>query len=137
MPLGFPDSSVGKESSAMLKTPVQFLGQKDPLGKEGIGYPLQKSWASLVTQLVKNLPGFDSWVGKTPWRRERLPTPVFCPGEFHGLYSPWGCKESHTTERLSLSFPAQFKSLNSSAFSLFYGPTLTSVPDHWKNHSFD
>ena len=28
-----------------------------------------------------------------PWRRERLPTPVFWPEEFHGLYSPWGCKE--------------------------------------------
>ena len=33
-----------------------------------------------------------------PWRRERLPTPVFWPGEFHGLYSPWGCKELDTTE---------------------------------------
>ena len=32
-------------------------------------------------------PGFDSWVGKIPWRRERLPTPVFWPGEFHRLYS--------------------------------------------------
>ena len=29
--------------------------------------------------------------------------PVFWPGEFHGLYSPWGRKESDTTERLSLS----------------------------------
>ena len=29
--------------------------------------------------------------------------PVFWPGEFHGLYSPWGCKESETTERLSLT----------------------------------
>jgi len=35
--------------------------------------------------------GFDPWVGKIPWGRERLPTPVFWPGEFHGLYSPWGC----------------------------------------------
>ena len=35
-----------------------------------------------------------------PWRGERLPTPAFWPGEFHGLYSPWGCKESDTTERL-------------------------------------
>ena len=32
-------------------------------------------------------------LGKVPWRRERLPTPVFWPGEFHGLYSPWGHKE--------------------------------------------
>ena len=36
------------------------------------------------------------------WRRERLPTPVFWPGEFRGLYSPWGPKESDTTEWLSL-----------------------------------
>ena len=34
------------------------------------------------------------------WRRERLPTPIFWPREFHGLYSPWGRKESDTTERL-------------------------------------
>ena len=56
--------------------------------REGIGYPLQYSWASLVAQLVKNPPviwdtGFDPWVGKIPWRRERLSTPVFWPGEFH------------------------------------------------------
>ena len=37
------------------------------------------------------------------WRRERLPTPVFWPGEFHGLYSPWGHKEWDMTERLLLS----------------------------------
>ena len=54
---------------------------------------------------------FDSWVGKIPWRREWLPTPVFCPGEFHGQKSlvgcsPWGHKELDTTERLShLPFP--------------------------------
>jgi len=41
---------------------------------------------------------------RSPWRRERLPTPVFWPGEFHGLYSPWGCKELDMTERLSLYF---------------------------------
>ena len=52
-------------------------------------YPLQYSWTSLVAQLVKSLPamwpGFNPWVGKIPRRRERLPTPVFCPREFHGL----------------------------------------------------
>ena len=42
----------------------------------------------------------ESWVGKIPWRRERLPTPVFWPGEFHGQrslvgYSPWGCRVGH------------------------------------------
>ena len=63
-----------------------------------------------MAQLVKNLPamvgaGFDPWVGKIPWRRERVPTPVFWPGEFQGLYSPWGLKESDMTEQLSLSDP--------------------------------
>ena len=48
-------------------------------------------------------PGFSPWVGKIPRRRERLTTPVFWPGEFHGLYSPWCRKELDTTERLSLS----------------------------------
>ena len=37
-------------------------------------------------------------------RRKQLPTPVSWPGEFHGLYSLWGHKESDTTERLSLHF---------------------------------
>ena len=47
---------------------------------------------------VNGRPGLDPWVGKIPWRRERLPTPVFWSGEFHGLYSPWGRKELDTTE---------------------------------------
>ena len=105
LPLGFPDSSVGKE-------PTCIAGD----------------------------PGFDSWVGKIPWRKDRLPTPVFLgfpggsagkesacnagdlgsipglgrspgegkgytpvlwSGEFHRLYSPWGRKESDATKRLS------------------------------------
>ena len=44
----------------------------------------------------------ETWVGKIPWRRERLPTPVFWPRKLHRLYSPWGHKELDTTERLSL-----------------------------------
>ena len=36
--------------------------------------------------------------GKIPWRRETLPAPVLWPGEFHGLFSPWGPKESDTIE---------------------------------------
>ena len=47
--------------------------------------------------------GFSPWVEKIPWRRTWQPTPVFLPGEFHGQrsltgYSPWGRKESDTTE---------------------------------------
>ena len=46
----------------------------------------------------------DSWFGKIPWSRERLPTPVFCTVHSSILYSPWGQQESDTTERLSLHF---------------------------------
>ena len=54
--------------------------------------------------MVKNLPAmWEIWVGKIPWRKERVPTPAFWPGEFHGLYSPWGHKELDMTGRLSLS----------------------------------
>ena len=72
----------------MWKTSVWFLGREDFPG-EGIGYPLQYSWASLVAQMVKNLPAVQetwvqSWVGKIPWKRAWHPTPVFLPGE-----SPW------------------------------------------------
>ena len=46
-----------KNPPAMQESLVQFLDQEDPLEKgEGIGYPLQYSWASLVAQLVKNPP---------------------------------------------------------------------------------
>ena len=58
-------------------------------------------WASLVAQLVKNLPAMqETWVQSLgwDWRWERQPTQVFWPGEFHGLYSPWGSKELDTTE---------------------------------------
>ena len=58
-----------------------------------------------MVQLVKNLPAMqETWVEKIPWRREWLPTPVFWPGEFHGLYSPGGLKELDTTMQLSLSY---------------------------------
>ena len=99
----FPGSSVGKESTCNAGDPSSIPGSGRSPG-EGIGYPLQYSWASLVAQLVKNLPAmWETWVGKISWRRERLPTPVFWPGEFHGLYSPRGRKESDATEWLSLS----------------------------------
>ena len=84
--------------------------QEDSLPLSYLGSPfyrlLHLKWASLVAQLVKNLAAmWEIWVRslgwEDPWRRQRLPTPVFWPGEFHGLYSPWSHKESDTTEQLS------------------------------------
>ena len=104
---GFPHSSAGKESTCSAGDPTSIPGSGRSPG-EGMGYPLQYSWASLVAQLVKNLqcgrPGFNPWVGKVAWRREQLSTPVFWPGEFYGWYSPWGDKELAGTERLSLFY---------------------------------
>ena len=64
---------------------------------------------------VKNLPamrgrpGFDPWGGKIPWRRERLPTPVFWPGEF--LEKSMGSQSAGHTEGLSLHLTFRGKGL--------------------------
>ena len=65
--LGFPDSSVGKESACNAGDPSSIPGLGRSTG-EGIGYPLQYSWASLVAQLVKNPPAmWESWVRYLGW----------------------------------------------------------------------
>ena len=56
-----------------------------------------------MAQLVKNPPAvWETWVQSVGWEdpleKGRLPTPVVWPGEFHGLYGPWGRTESDTTE---------------------------------------
>ena len=65
--LGFPDSSVGKESACNAGDPgsIPGLGRS---AEEGLGYPLQCSWASLVAQLIKNPPAMrETWVRSLGW----------------------------------------------------------------------
>ena len=86
--VGFPDSSVGKESTCNAGDPNSISGSGRSPG-EGIDYPLKNSWASLLAPSIKNPPAMhESWVrslvGKIPWRRAEQPTLVFLPGE-----SPW------------------------------------------------
>ena len=57
---------------------------------------LNKGVDELNKRETSGRSGFDPWLGKIPSRRERLPTAVFWPGEFHGLYSPWDHKVSGT-----------------------------------------
>ena len=65
--MGFPDSSVGKESACNAGDPGSIPGLGRSPG-EGIGYPLQHSWASLATQLVKNPPAMqETWVRSLGW----------------------------------------------------------------------
>ena len=74
-----------------------------------MGLRWQLSWWRIHLQC--RTAWFNSWVGKICWRRERLPTPVYCSWEFHGLYDPmesWGHKELDKTEWLSLHFTSRF-----------------------------
>ena len=82
-------------------------------GVERLNKLLEHLKASQVARWLENLranagrckrPGFDPWVRKIPWRRKWQPAPVFLPGKSHGQrslagYSPWGHKESDTTEQ--------------------------------------
>ena len=64
-------------------------------------------WETLKVRAEGDDRGWDGWMASpTQWRRDRLPTPVFLPAEFHGQsslvgYSPWSCKESGMTEWLT------------------------------------
>ena len=65
--LGFPGSSVGKETACNAGDPGSIPGSGRSAGK-GIGYPLQYSWASLVAQLVQNLPAmWETCVRSLGW----------------------------------------------------------------------
>ena len=154
--MGFPDSSVGKESACNAGDPGLTPGSGRSAG-EGISYPLQYSWASLLGQLVKNppakkkkkkrihlqcgRPGFNPCVGKIPWRRKNLPTPVFWPGEFYGLYSLWVHNKSDMTEWLSLSLSTwipsslsiySFKPDSGCSLSRVLINTIFCIPLHYR-----
>ena len=65
--IGFPDSSVDKESTCNAGHPSSIPGSGRSAG-EGISYPLQYSWASLMACLVKNLPKMrETWVRSLDW----------------------------------------------------------------------
>ena len=96
--MDFPDSSVGKESGC---------NAGDPSSIPGLG---RSTWRSdrLRTPVFLGFPGGSTGkesilkAGALGWEnlleRERLPTPVFWPGESHRVFSPWGHKELDTTE---------------------------------------
>ena len=63
--------------------------------KKKMGFPHNSVGKNICLQCRR--PGFNSWVGKIPWRRKWQPTPVFLPGESLGQkilasYSPWDHK---------------------------------------------
>ena len=100
--VGFPGSSASKESACTAGNPGLIPGLGSFPG-ERIDYPLQYSWAALVAQMVKNLPEmWETWV-HILWRGCVKLLQHSClenPHEQRSLagYSPWGGKESDTTE---------------------------------------
>ena len=104
---GLPDSSVGKESACNAGDPGLIPGLGRSL-EEGIGYPVQYPWASLVAQLAKNLLAMqETWI-RSLGREDPLKKGKATHSRYSGLensmnYSPWGRKESDTTEQLTLS----------------------------------
>ena len=90
--LGLPDSSVGKDPPAMQETPQldswvgKICWRRDRLPTPGF---LGFSYGSAGKESAHSVGdlGLIPELERFPWRRERLLTPVFWPGEFHGLYS--------------------------------------------------
>ena len=84
---GFPGSSVGKESACHAGDPSSIPGSERSAG-DGTGYPLQYSWASLVGQLVKNLPAMwetcvpSLGLGRSPGEGKGYPL------QYSGLENP-------------------------------------------------
>ena len=90
----------------MQKSPINFLHTAN---HNDWDFPGDSSGKEPTCQLKRHKRhGFSPWVRKIPWRRAWQPTPVVTPGESHGQrslagFSPWGRKESHKNERLTLS----------------------------------
>ena len=105
--LVFPGSSTGKESTCYVGDSCSIPGLGRSAG-EGIGYPLQDSWTSLVVHLVKNqLAMWETWVQSLGWEdplHKRMSTHSSILAwriqwtEEPGSYSPQGRKELDTTE---------------------------------------
>ena len=117
-------------SSASLQTlqhPLFTEFNIEPAGKTEMWFRVPHIRASLVAQMVKNLPAMQktqvqSLGQKISWKREWQPTSVFLPREFHGQrslagYSPWGHKESYMADWLTHTHKAEHRRVG---------------PEHWE-----
>ena len=97
----FPGGSVGKESTCNVGDPSSIPGLRRSPG-EGIGCPLQYSWASLMAQLVKKPPAMQkTWVRSLGWE-DPLEKVKATHSSILAWRIPWGHKELDKTEQLLL-----------------------------------
>ena len=96
--------------------------------------------ASLITQLVKNRlqcwrPRFDSWVWKIPWRRDRLPTPVFLGLSCGSFSNESACNVGDLcsipglgrSPREGKGYPLQYSGLENSMDCVVHGVTKSQT----------
>ena len=94
-PWDLPDTTVD-----LCLTSLTLAGSSSPLGFPDSSVGQESAW-NVVD--LGSIPG----LGRSPGEGKGYLLWLFWPGEFHGLYSPWGHKESSTTEWLSLSLPLE------------------------------
>ena len=95
--LGFPCNSAGKESAHKAGDSGSIPGT-GRLPGEGIGYPLHNSWASLVAQMVKNLPAMLETLVRFLGQEDPLENVKATHASIQARRIPWGLKELDTTK---------------------------------------
>ena len=106
IPNSFPNSTQNLEHKCLLKEGNwKLIHGFCHIHSMGIGFPRWLSGKESACLCRRH--GFSPWVEKIPWSRKWQPTPVFLPQESHGQrslvgYSPWGCKESYTTDHIGI-----------------------------------
>ena len=89
-----------KNGIKLLLNQSELVGPFSIIALETLGFPGDARGKEFACNAIK--PWLRSLSWEDPLEKGKLLTPIFWPGEFHGLYSPWGGKQSDTTERLSL-----------------------------------
>ena len=127
----------------MQETLVSFLDQDYPWRRDRLpttvflGFP--GGSAGKESPCGAGELGSIAGLGRSPGEGKCYPIPVFWPGEFHGLYSPWCHKESHATFTLQLilisfsqSFPLWVSALPICLDAIFYSLLYFQVPTHYR-----
>ena len=131
--MGFPGSSAGKESTCNSRDPSSIPGSRRS-AREGIGYPLQCTWASLVAQMVKHLPTMqETWVwflgGEDPQEKEMATRSSILAWRIPWTEEP-GELQSTGSQRVGHDWVT-----NTHTYNLNCHPSLASQVAHWVKNS--